>query len=569
MNIGIDFGSTYSMFSIYDEGKDDVQPLMTMEGGSPYIPSFVCIAAGQVKTGTSARNYVGRKDVQMFKAFKMLLPETDPQVLKERGYSGQYSPQEIALKFLDQNLKIIKKRYGAKKFENLVICAPEVWSGKLSTMDGRVILRNLCRKLGYVGNVRVVSEPAAASAYFAYNYQKNTGSTFEGNVLIIDYGGGTLDITLTNVSIKSGSNCMQIKILERTGAGENQEGKIGSAGIAYMEDVVVGALREAGLLKDGEMPKYDAEFMKAVDSFEMDLQNDEVTICDKFDEYDDDLERILTDSDVFTTISYKDHTIAISYARLYKSYQDIIFPVLDKKLDWISQYMKEKKFQYMDGNQDTFKIALVGGFGKYDLVHRQVNEKFKLASTDKRLEGIGSENKESAISLGAALLAAGKITIRNTAPYSIGIYCPDQNGNSTLNYAINYREDIDFNRVYYIENPDGTPIFFSNTTGEIKKFVIGDNLGGVELPIRKELVSRLQAQMNDLSLSNGLLFQSYGFSMDESEVISFHIRTHEWDHIHNRNKGKNVPEYKDERVIELSNYNELFDLTLINEVISI
>lgn len=47
-----------------------------------------------------------------------------------------------------------------------------------------------------IKNVEVVSEPEAASAYFAYNYEAETSKSFNGYLLLIDYGGGTLDITL-------------------------------------------------------------------------------------------------------------------------------------------------------------------------------------------------------------------------------------------------------------------------------------------------------------------------------------------------------------------------------------
>ena len=51
-----------------------------------------------------------------------------------------------------------------------------------------------------VKHVQVVTEPEAASAYFAYHYEKETGKPFNGSLLLIDYGGGTLDITLTRIA---------------------------------------------------------------------------------------------------------------------------------------------------------------------------------------------------------------------------------------------------------------------------------------------------------------------------------------------------------------------------------
>ncbi len=48
-------------------------------------------------------------------------------------------------------------------------------------------------------------------------------------------------------------------MLERNGAGENEEGRVGEAGIVYMETVMDWAIRRSGLT-DGEAPEYDGKF---------------------------------------------------------------------------------------------------------------------------------------------------------------------------------------------------------------------------------------------------------------------------------------------------------------------
>lgn len=85
------------------------------------------------------------------------------------------------------------------------------------------------------------------SAYFSYNFKQETGRNFDGRLLLIDYGGGTLDLTLTDVETrpdKEGREGMEIRVLKRTGAGENEEGRIGQAGIAYMETLMEMAIHE-------------------------------------------------------------------------------------------------------------------------------------------------------------------------------------------------------------------------------------------------------------------------------------------------------------------------------------
>ncbi len=45
------------------------------------------------------------------------------------------------------------------------------------------------------------------------------------------------------------------------------------------------------------------------------------------------------------------------------------------------------------------------------------------------------EDREKAISYGAALFASGIVGIRQTAPYSIALYQTGQDGNPEVNYA--------------------------------------------------------------------------------------------------------------------------------------
>ncbi|MCD8126074.1 MAG: Hsp70 family protein [Clostridiales bacterium] len=212
------------------------------------IPSVACIDDdGNLLTGYSAKAHIQLEDPEAlsFSAFKMLLNEQDQRTLSSRNYSAEYTPKRVAGAFLQQQIHRILSNHAASEIENLVICAPEVWTTQNAVrhgqMDGRTILRDICGSIPEVKNVNVVSEPAAASAYFAYRYWETAPQSYR--LLIIDYGGGTLDLTLTEMHSQGAS--VEIKVLYRTGFGENENGKIGNAGIAYMERVIRLAIAEA------------------------------------------------------------------------------------------------------------------------------------------------------------------------------------------------------------------------------------------------------------------------------------------------------------------------------------
>ena len=152
---------------------------------------------------------------------------------------------------------------------------------------------------------------------------------------------------------------------------------------------------------------------------------------------------------IFTMIPYRGMFINISYQLMVQVYDQIIRGVFDEKMEEVIQYMKERNIDYMNRNDQTFKIVLVGGFGNYYLVKKQMTDKFKFSSTDERQKNIimKREDCEKAISLGAALLASNVLRIRNTAPYSIGIRVRDEERIS-LTYGLRYNQDIEFNKIY-------------------------------------------------------------------------------------------------------------------------
>ncbi len=98
----------------------------------------------------------------------------------------------------------------------------------------------------------------------------------KGNVLIVDYGGGTLDLTLTQVSSEGkDQEAVEIEVKQRTGVGDNHPGRIGDAGIAYMEKVIRLAVAECPDLDIEDPEELDPKepiFWKAYTNLERKLK---------------------------------------------------------------------------------------------------------------------------------------------------------------------------------------------------------------------------------------------------------------------------------------------------------
>ena len=589
MKIGIDFGSTYSVISAYNDAEERVEILTLAEDDSASIPSVVSVNRnGKVTCGKGAKEQMGKRSGRLFEAFKMLLPETNTDMLRKRGYDDIYSPRRVTKDYLESVLHGILNRYGGDKFEDVVICVPEIWGKNLRTLDGRSILREILTGKDSsgteiadgidipVGAVRVVTEPEAASAFFAYNFEKETGKNFNGHLLLIDYGGGTLDITLTEV-ISERQGVMEIGYREGGGAGENHpdsggDGTIGSAGIAFMQDVVKNAIRNSGIVAEDEYIGYTSPgFASAVRDLESQLKAPDIIkeIEDTIGEYGSyyqDYEAILEEDPIeFYEIEYNDEPIAVTYQQLYTSYKNVIEGVLNEQIKQInkkvSEHLGSDPTQPEAGVRNDFKIALVGGFGSFYLVKKQIEEIYNIDLNDKldmRTKNIAANKREQAISLGAALIAAGKIDLQKTARYSIGIYAPRSDGVYELHYGIKYHQTIEPGRPYFICNSDtdsDTPAnrsTYGRLNGEIKNFAIEfterTNHGGL-MVLKREMLEQLKALPE-----HG--FWNCGFSMDESDIVSFHVVP---SHMM---KGKNVKPL----VIPLGSYSKMFDLTDVKEI---
>lgn len=552
MNLGVDFGSTYTTLSRFSNSAGQLRDISLYEG-TPFIPTVAAEGKGKYFYGAEAKNKTGKKGYQVFKAFKMLLPETDMIRLKMRGYDEEHLPDQITERFLDFCLQEALIRCGEKKIEKMVIGVPEVWFDHLETLDGRNVLRNICADLPYVDQVQVVSEPAAASAFFAYNFYKNTGRNYSGHILLIDYGGGTLDITLTNVALRDGEN-VEIRVEARTGAGENTEGKIGSAGIRYMEQVMMQGIAQSGCFS-AEI-ETDGAFFKAVDTLEEELKTSRRVIKDIFDEYgldDPDLEE-----EEFTSIEYKGEEIPITYGLLLRVYKEVIEPVLAEQLNLMIGFMKEAKIRYDDSDQEIFKIALVGGFGNFYLVDHQIRSTFRFSSMDKRTSDIieYAEDREKSISLGAALVASDIIRIRNTAPYSIGFLGIDQD-KANADYAFRYKDDIVFDQPYYphYKNDPEKPIaYYIGATPNA--FVVNHGTSS-KTAMLVYLKPKYIKQLEDMVRFADEQYQTaiIGFSLDASGILSVHIRPF--------NLFTKKAEGKDNRIV-LDSFKNMFDFTPID-----
>src|SRR3954465_7252165 len=184
--IGIDLGTSNSAAAIMEGGKGTIVP--SAEGttlGGKAFPSYVAFTKdGQLLVGEPARRQAVTNPEGTITAFKRKMG----QDFKYPIHGKEFTPQQLSA-FILQKVKKDAEGYLADKVEKAVITVPAYFD------DNQ---RQATKDAGSIAGldvVRLVNEPTAAC--LAYGLDK-TGQN--QRIMVFDLGGGTLDVTLMDMS---------------------------------------------------------------------------------------------------------------------------------------------------------------------------------------------------------------------------------------------------------------------------------------------------------------------------------------------------------------------------------
>ena len=544
INMGIDFGSTYTIASVLKNGDPTV---VKPHNNSDHYPSVVCYDTVKERYffGNAARNMLGEPDVLAFRGFKMLLAqEPNEEILKDRGYVGENTPEYITELYLKHVISDSLKKKKEDKVDLLVIGAPECWFQSMRMVDARGALRKICQnicKSGLVNRFELRSEPTDAAAFCAWGYEQNTGKQFSGKIMVIDYGGGTLDTALVNVEHINGK--IQIKPEILSGIGENHDQELGKAGIAYQEAVVRRAISEARGIPEAEV-QMDSSFAELVKSFEDNLLSKSDYVDEIFEEYeavpDNNLKR-----ENFLTLKNNDEKIPVDFAQMKAVYKAVISPALEKVLNESTMDMEEDTQPY---------LALVGGFCNFYLVRQQIRNYFKsgILNLQSKTLIFSEEDSERAIGYGACLLANHVLEVCHVASFGIGmcVCYGGVEGKYFKRYAISYGQEYVPNRIYFAKDVKGNVVGMMLTQADkfLLNFFKKDEYGKPATP-KPAIAKRLQSITQKPSLT------VIGFSIDEAERITIHV----FDYHRNVSESDYGTKIKCKKMIPLETFKESFN----------
>jgi len=180
--IGIDLGTSNSAAAAIESGRPTIIP--SAEGtslGGKAFPSYVAFTKdGQMLVGEPARRQAVSNPEGTVMAIKRKMG-TDHKV----NVAGkEYTPQQISA-FILQKIKRDAESYLGGKVDRAVITVPAYFNDnqRQATKDAGTIAG--------LEVVRIINEPTAAA--LAYGLDK---SEKEQKILVFDFGGGTLDVTI-------------------------------------------------------------------------------------------------------------------------------------------------------------------------------------------------------------------------------------------------------------------------------------------------------------------------------------------------------------------------------------
>ena len=182
--LGIDYGTTKTVVSFCTRDDAFPQLLLLDNNGSSNVPTCVYLPSADAVPliGVQAENRGMNDNLHFASDIKMLLT-SDRSLLSVDD--REYSAADLTELYLKEIRKCCESYY---QIEHVVITRPAQGD---PTRDDR--LMKAVRNAGFQ-DVEFIAEPEAA----AYAYLKQNPSQFR-NALVVDWGGGTLDMTLVSV----------------------------------------------------------------------------------------------------------------------------------------------------------------------------------------------------------------------------------------------------------------------------------------------------------------------------------------------------------------------------------
>lgn len=374
--IGIDLGTSNSAAAAVIGGRPTIIP--SAEGTTAYgkaFPSYVAFTQdGQLLVGEPARRQAVTNPDATIYAIKRKMGTN----YKTKIFGKEYTPQQIS-SFILQKIKRDAESYLGEKVEKAVITVPAYFN------DNQ---RQATKDAGEIAGLqvaRIINEPTAAA--LAYGLDK---SEKEQRIMVFDFGGGTLDVTI----MEFGGGVFEVK----STSGDTQLG--GTDMDNALVDYVIGEFkRQTGIDLKGDKTAFN-RVREAVEKAKIELST---TINSEIN-----LPFIASDSS-----GPKNLQLNLTRAKL----EEIIGPIVDRCRAPMTQALSDAKLT----PKEVDHVILVGGPTRMPIV-RELVEKVMGKEAERGIDPM------ECVAIGASIQGAiiagelGKdIVLLDVTPLSLGV----------------------------------------------------------------------------------------------------------------------------------------------------
>jgi L1 cell adhesion molecule like protein len=206
---GIDLGTTYSCIGTFENNKVEI---LANESGSRTTPSWVSFDEERLVGDAAKSNSVRNPKNTIFDAKRLMGKSFDDKKLQAdlknlpytvinkdnkpiievdfRNEKKQFSPEQISAMVLEK-MKTIGEQCSGGEMKDCVITVPAYFNDaqRQATKDAGLIAG--------LNVLRIINEPTAAA--IAYGLDKMSNGE-DKNILVFDFGGGTMDCSILNIS---------------------------------------------------------------------------------------------------------------------------------------------------------------------------------------------------------------------------------------------------------------------------------------------------------------------------------------------------------------------------------
>jgi molecular chaperone DnaK len=384
--IGIDLGTSNSAAAIVESGKPVIIPSAEGAGvaSGKAFPSYVAFTQdGQRLVGEPAKRQAAINAAGTIQAAKRKMG-TD---FKFKVFGKEYTPQQISA-FILQKIKQDAEAYLGEKVDEAVITCPAYFD------DNQRTATKDAGEIAGLKVLRIINEPTAAC--LAYGLEK---AGRELKILVFDFGGGTLDVTIMEMWKEGG-----FKVVVTSG-----DTQLGGTDMdrLLIEHIAKEFKRETGIdLTHDNMAMQ--RLREAAEKAKVELSSTLTT--------DINLPFITADA-----TGPKHLTMSINRAKL----EDLVRPIIEKCRGPLEQALNDATDAFSKegtrfGSQDIDKIIMVGGPTRMPIVQKFVEDYF-----GKKIER-GIDPMEC-VAMGAAVQAAiikgevKDVLLLDVTPLSLGI----------------------------------------------------------------------------------------------------------------------------------------------------